>query len=77
VSKDVDELFFFYIDSEEALEYMEEIFRSNYWSAYDELKVGGMYYWKQVEESFYGVTEQTNRLNNELGELREIRYLMG
>ena len=77
VSKDVDELFFFRIESEDALEYMEEIFRSKYWSAYDELKVGGMYYWNQLEESFYGVTEQTNRLNNEISELREIRYLIG
>ena len=76
ISKDVDELYFFYIESEEALGYMEEIFRINYWSAYDELEVGGMYYWNQVEESFYGVTEQTNRLNNEIEELQEIRRFM-
>ena len=76
ISKDVDELYFFYIESEEALGYMEEIFRINYWSAYDELEVGGMYYWNQVEESFYGVTEQTNRLNNEIEELQEIRHFM-
>ena len=76
VSKDVDNLYYFYIKSEEALEYMEEICRINYWSTYDELDVGGMYYWNSLSESFYNITEQIDRLNDEISELQKMRYVM-
>lgn len=77
VSIDADSLYYFYIKSEDALEFMEEVFSDYGWSAYDDLEVGGMYYWNGEAESFYNTAEQIDRLNDEIKELREIRYLMG
>lgn len=77
VSVNADPLYYFYIKSEEALEFMEEVFRDYGWSAYDELEVGGMYYWNGEAESFYNTAEQIDRLNDEIGELRKIRCFMG
>jgi hypothetical protein len=76
VSIDADSLYYFYIKSEDALEFMEEVFRDYGWSAYDDLKVGGMYYWNDMAESFYNTGEQIDRLNDEINELQNIRRFM-
>lgn len=77
VSINADELYYFYIKSEEALEYMEKVFCDYGWSAYDDLTIGGMYYWNELAESFYNTAEQIDRLNDEIKELREMRCFMG
>ena len=77
VSKDVDNLYFFYIKSEEAIDFMDSICYSNGWLIYDGLEVGGMYYWNRLTDSFYNTAEQIDRLNDEIRELRKIRCFMG
>ena len=76
VSVNADELYYFYIKSEEAVDYMEEVFRDYGWSAYDELKVGGMYYWNDIEESFYHTGEQIDRLKEDIEKLQTLRRFM-
>ena len=77
VSKDADNLYYFYIKSEEAIDFMDNICYSNGWSIYDGFEVGGMYYWNELTESFYNTAEQIDRLNDEIKEVREIRCFMG
>ena len=76
VSTNADELYYFYIKSEEALDYMEEVFRNYGWSAYDELEVGGVYYWNDIEESFYNIAEQIDRLNDDIKKLQTLHRFM-
>lgn len=76
VSKDADNLYFFYIKSDKAVDFMDEICLANGWSIYDGFEVGGMYYWNELAESFYNTAEQIDRLKDEIEKLQTLRRFM-
>lgn len=75
VCENADPLYYFYIKSEEAVEYMEKVIRDYGWSC-EELEVGGMYYYNTDEESFCIIANQIDYYEDKISELRKIRGFM-
>ena len=75
VCENADPLHYFYIKSEEAVEYMKKVVRDYGWS-YEELEVGSMYHWDDSEESFCNISNQIDYYEDKINELRNIRYFM-
>jgi hypothetical protein len=75
VSKNADNLYFFYIKSDKAVDFMEEICCANGWS-YDELEENGMYYWSEGDECFRNTTQQIDFYEDEINTIRHIQRFM-
>lgn len=75
VSKDADNLYYFYIKSEKAIDFMDSICYSNGWS-YDELEENGMYYWSERDECFRNTTQQIDFYEDEINTIRHIQRFM-